>query len=144
MLRKSAFTNRKNVGQLNEVGHDLGQESAEVQCKADLSRMASETPGPGNDLDDRLSKLGNKLDQHRVDSDGADGGKGLQDNRGMAFGMKIASEFVSAVIVGAALGWVFDYWVGTAPFGLIVLLMLGFAAGVINVMRATGQMAERQ
>ena len=56
--------------------------------------------------------------------------------------LRSCGEFIAAVIVGAALGWVLDRWAGTSPWGLIVFLLLGFAAGVVNVMRATGQMAE--
>jgi ATP synthase protein I len=41
-------------------------------------------------------------------------------------------------LVGAAVGWLIDRWVGTSPWGMIVFLLLGFAAGVLNVMRAAG------
>ncbi|KQT88022.1 AtpZ/AtpI family protein [Aurantimonas sp. Leaf443] len=56
--------------------------------------------------------------------------------RGMAEGLKLASEFIAGVLVGAGIGYAIDYVAGTAPFGLIVLLMFGFAAGVLNVMRS--------
>ena len=36
----------------------------------------------------------------------------------------------------------FDKVLGTSPFGLIVFLMLGFAAGVLNVLRTQGVVAE--
>lgn len=39
---------------------------------------------------------------------------------------------------GAGIGWVADQWLGTAPLGLIVFLLLGFAAGVLNVLRSAG------
>jgi len=45
---------------------------------------------------------------------------------------------VAGVILGAALGWAVDRWLGTSPWGLIVLLLLGFAAGTLNVMRSAG------
>jgi len=41
-------------------------------------------------------------------------------------------------LVGAALGWVLDRWLGISPWGMIVFLLLGFTAGVLNVMRAAG------
>ena len=53
--------------------------------------------------------------------------------------MKLASEFVAGVLVGAALGWGLDQVAGTSPWGLIGLLLLGFAAGVVNVVRAAGR-----
>ncbi len=54
----------------------------------------------------------------------------------MAQGFKYASEFSAAVLVGSALGWAIDYFIGTAPWGLVVGLILGFCAGVMNVVRA--------
>lgn len=63
-------------------------------------------------------------------------------NTGWAEATKIASEFVAGVVVGVALGWFFDRWLGTSPFGLIVFLLLGFAAGVLNVLRAQGMVAD--
>ena len=40
--------------------------------------------------------------------------------------------------MGAGIGWLIDRWVGTTPLAMIVFLLLGFAAGVLNVMRAAG------
>ncbi len=51
-----------------------------------------------------------------------------------------STELVAGVLVGAALGWLADRLLGTSPWGMIVLLLLGFAAGVLNVMRAAGVM----
>jgi ATP synthase protein I len=48
------------------------------------------------------------------------------------------------VAVGAGLGWLLDSVAGTSPWGLIVLLLLGFAAGVLNVLRSAGLVAERK
>jgi ATP synthase protein I len=41
-------------------------------------------------------------------------------------------------LAGAGIGWVLDRWLGISPWGMIVFLLLGFAAGVLNVMRAAG------
>ena len=57
---------------------------------------------------------------------------------GWAQGMRLASEFVAGVLVGAAIGWFFDRLLDTSPWGLIVFLLLGFAAGALNAMRAAG------
>ena len=53
----------------------------------------------------------------------------------------MASEFVAGVLVGAALGWALDWVAGTSPWGLIGFLLLGFAAGVVNVVRGAGRMS---
>ena len=52
----------------------------------------------------------------------------------------MSSEFAAAVLVGAILGWGMDALAGTSPFGLIVFLLLGFAAGVLNVIRSSGSL----
>ena len=45
------------------------------------------------------------------------------------------------VLLVAALGWLFDKMLGTSPWGLIVFLILGFCAGVLNVLRSAGLIA---
>ncbi|HUC51318.1 MAG TPA: AtpZ/AtpI family protein [Xanthobacteraceae bacterium] len=60
---------------------------------------------------------------------------------GYAKGFRLSSELVAGVVVGAGLGWLIDRWFGTQPWGLTVLLLLGFAAGVLNVMRSAGVVA---
>jgi ATP synthase protein I len=62
--------------------------------------------------------------------------------KGMALGLKISSEFIAAVAVGAILGYLLGLaWPASKPWGLIVLLLLGFCAGVLNVMRSVGVVA---
>ncbi len=57
---------------------------------------------------------------------------------GRAF--RMASEFVAAVIVATALGLALDAVFGTRPVLMIVLLLLGFGAGMLNVVRAAAEM----
>jgi ATP synthase protein I len=45
---------------------------------------------------------------------------------------------IAGVIVGAGIGWGFDRLLSTSPFGFIVFLLLGFVAGVVNVVRSAG------
>jgi len=64
-----------------------------------------------------------------------------QTRKGYGMAMKISSEFISAIVVGAILGYLFDYFVGTGPWGMIIMLLIGFCAGVLNVMRVVGIVA---
>jgi ATP synthase protein I len=48
---------------------------------------------------------------------------------------RFGGEFGAAVIVGALLGYGADYFLHTGPWGLVIGLGLGFAAGVVNVVR---------
>ena len=58
---------------------------------------------------------------------------------GQAF--KLSSEFIAGIAVGVGIGWTIDRLAGTSPWGLIVFLLLGFAAGVLNVLRSAGLIA---
>jgi len=60
---------------------------------------------------------------------------------GYARGFRLSSELVAGVVVGAGLGWLIDRWFHTSPWGLMIFLLLGFAAGVLNVMRTAGVVA---
>jgi ATP synthase protein I len=62
------------------------------------------------------------------------------DMSGMSRGFRLASEFVAAIIVGAGLGWLIDSFLPTRPWATVILLLLGFAAGVLNVVRTTKEM----
>jgi len=61
----------------------------------------------------------------------------------MALGFRLSSELVAGVLVGGGIGWVLDRWLGISPWGLIVFLLLGFIAGVLNVMRSAGVIAKQ-
>jgi len=88
----------------------------------------------------RLRRLGERLDQvgpgRSAESGSASGP--AADLSGFARGMRLSAELVGGVAIGCLLGWLFDRWLGTTPWGMIVLLLLGFAAGVLNVMRSAG------
>jgi ATP synthase protein I len=49
--------------------------------------------------------------------------------------LRFGGEFGAAIIVGALLGYGADYLLHTSPWGLMIGLVLGFAAGVVNVVR---------
>ncbi len=51
--------------------------------------------------------------------------------------MRIGTELLAAVAVGGGLGWVVDtYLFASTPWGLVIGLVLGTAAGVRNAYRA--------
>src|SRR6218665_3901859 len=94
-------------------------------------------------LEDRLKRLDAELASRRKD-DGAEAAaeqRASDSRKGYAVAMKLSSEFVAAVIVGALLGYLLDHFAGTGPWGMIIFLLLGFCAGVLNVMRSAGMVA---
>lgn len=99
--------------------------------------------GRKESLEERMQRLDAELAKRRADDNAGDAAeeKAAESRKGYAVAMKLSSEFVAAVIVGALLGYLLDRFVGTAPWGMIVLLLLGFCAGVLNVMRSAGMVA---
>ena len=94
-------------------------------------------------LEDRLKRLDAELAERRGKDEAgtAADARASESRKGYAVAMKLSSEFVAAVIVGALLGYLLDHFAGTGPWGMIILLLLGFCAGVLNVMRAAGLVA---
>jgi ATP synthase protein I len=87
---------------------------------------------------DPLARLGERLDKARARRGGepvvAPDKAAMQ--QGVGIGLRIGIEFVVAVIVATGLGWVLDRWLGTRPWGTIVLFFLGVGAGMLSVYRA--------
>jgi ATP synthase protein I len=90
-------------------------------------------------LSARLQRLGEGLARQRADQpSGSPGADRATAASGYARGFRLSSELVAGVVVGAGLGWLIDRWLGISPWGLLVFLLLGFTAGVLNVMRTAG------
>lgn len=85
--------------------------------------------GPKDELDRRIAEAKSAAGRGISDAEGR------AESRGWAIGI----EFVGAVLVSAFIGWMIDRFAGTAPWGLIVLLVLGFAAGVRSALKASSQ-----
>jgi ATP synthase protein I len=96
-------------------------------------------PADEGALTARLHRLGERLDRIRPEASPEQAQvRAGGDSSAMARGFRLSSELVAGVLLGAAIGWLIDRWLGISPWGLIVFLLLGFAAGVLNVMRAAG------
>lgn len=61
---------------------------------------------------------------------------------GFGNALKMSSEFISAILVGAGIGYLIDSFAGTRPWAMIFMLLLGFVTGVFNVLRSSGEMAD--
>jgi ATP synthase protein I len=95
----------------------------------------------GDDLERRRRALEASLETKRPARQvGGSAGTGSKTGYGQA--LKLSSEFIAGIAVGVGLGWVIDRFAGTSPWGLIVFLLLGFGAGVLNVLRSAGMVAE--
>ncbi|MBR1208664.1 MULTISPECIES: AtpZ/AtpI family protein [Bradyrhizobium] len=88
-------------------------------------------------LDHRLSEIRDSR-RSKTDQSGTESGDSAARASAMALGFRLSSELIAGVAVGAAIGWGFDRLLSTSPFGFIVLTLLGFVAGVFNVVRSAG------
>lgn len=62
----------------------------------------------------------------------------------MGIAMKLGVELVVGVGVGLYLGYTIDKWLDTKPVAMIILILLGFLAGIKNVIRTAGKMNKDQ
>jgi ATP synthase protein I len=116
---------------------------AGVESMADDARERGDRDKPPVDeaaLSARLRRLDEQLGRHHSgrpsESQPVQGP--TADASAIARGFRLSTEFMAGVLVGAGIGWLIDHWLGTLPWGTIVFLLLGFAAGVLNVVRAAG------
>jgi ATP synthase protein I len=90
----------------------------------------------------RASQLGTRIDS--VQSEKQAEIEEQQDranrSRGMAYGLRMSSELVAAILVGGFMGYMLDTWLGTRPWLFLVFMMLGFSAGILNILRAFKRM----
>lgn len=94
-------------------------------------------------LETRRQKLEDKLAAKKLDDENEAADKS-QERQGYGLAIKLSSEFIAAIFVGALLGYVLDKYAGSAPWGMIIFLLLGFAAGVLNVLRSIGAVEKPQ
>jgi ATP synthase protein I len=102
-----------------------------------------EPPDDEAALSARLQRLGDRLANANRPSENDATSRTTPDASAFARGFRMSTELVAGVVVGAIIGWLLDRWLGISPWGLIVFLLLGFAAGVLNVMRAAGVVRDR-
>jgi ATP synthase protein I len=125
---------------------DLSVLFAGVESMADDSRGKHDKddrklqPTDEAALSARFQRLGERLGSvnRGRESGSQPGSPPASDPSAIARGFRLSVELVAGVLLGAGIGWLLDWWLGISPFGMIVFLLLGFAAGVLNVMRAAG------
>ena len=83
------------------------------------------------ELDARLREARGKPDR----SGPATGAENSTPGSALGLAMRVGVELVSALAIGVVIGWLLDRWLGTGPWLMVVFILLGSAAGVLNVYR---------
>src|ERR1044072_5829445 len=147
VIAKRPILDTVGVGQYGPRGFE-GDEKLRISSTSRVWTMSGDTRGeddrstPTDEaaLSARLKSLGQRLDQtgQRRAAETGSASRTATDHSALARGFRLSSELVAGVLVGAGLGWLIDRWLGTLPWGMFVFALLGFTAGVLNVMRQAG------
>lgn len=83
----------------------------------------------------RSNALGAQLDEIKARRMPAQSGDGRARGEAFARAFRFVAELIVGVGVGGFIGWGLDRWLGTTPWFLVLFVTLGFAAGLMNVIR---------
>jgi ATP synthase protein I len=115
-------------------GTDGGGSGNNDQTSSDEAALSARL----GSLDHRLSEIRHS---RNIETDQLEAGSGDGAARAsaMALGFRLSSELIAGVVVGALIGWGIDHLLSISPWGLIVMVLLGFTAGVVNVIRSANK-----
>lgn len=99
---------------------------------------APERSAKENELSERLRNLDRELDERRASRAEQIRSSPEPSRSGYGLAVRLGADFVAGILVGGAIGWGIDRLFGTTPWGLLVFLLLGFAAGVLTMLRSAG------
>jgi ATP synthase protein I len=91
--------------------------------------------------DARLESLDERLD--RLQQAEAKRTAKRQPDPAVQAGQLVLSQLVGAPLGGGIVGWVLDRWFGTRPWLMIVMLFVGFAVGIWNVIRISSKASSK-
>lgn len=96
--------------------------------------MSDEPGGHGPSFEERLKAARRR---QGLDPQPEPGKSGPEDfgPSPLSVGLRVGVELASALAVAFAIGYGLDKWFGTTPLFIVVFVLLGGAAGVLNVWR---------
>ncbi len=104
----------------------------------------SDEPAKGPLVEDaRIDALDKRLDavREREEQRNRPTG-GVEADANYRMGNRVLGELIGGIGGGALIGWVFDRFVGTSPWGLLVMLFLGIAVAFRNIFRIANRRSE--
>lgn len=104
--------------------------------KGDKPPRGGISPEEYAELKKRSQGISKRLDQ-LVTRRSVKESRSTNGNRGVAYSkaFRIAAELIGGFVFGGVVGWSLDRLLGTTPIMLVIFVMLGFAAGLLNVIR---------
>ncbi|RVT94580.1 AtpZ/AtpI family protein [Sphingomonas crocodyli] len=106
--------------------------------------MTQNDPGqdPASGGDDRLASLDERLQAARDAETVRTAPQHRKPEKGYSQGNRVLSELIAGPAGGALLGWLFDRWLGTAPWLLLGMMVLGIVIAFRNIIRISNERPE--
>ena len=98
---------------------------------ADTTRFDGNESKKLDDFESKLSKA--QLDQKNTEIWRKQQKK--ETAKGLSLALRVSVELVSALVIGFGIGWLLDEFFGTQPWLMLVFILFGGAAGILNVYR---------
>ena len=98
------------------------------------TNVSDESGGHEPSFEERLAAARDRQGRNGARSGRSKPSDGI-DGSALAIGMRVGVELVSALVLAVAIGWGLDWLFGTRPILMAVFVLLGGAAGVLNVYR---------
>jgi ATP synthase protein I len=108
---------------MKDKDHETAKQDAEL--KARLDRLSTAIKAETKHVADERKAAEVKPD------------KGM--GKALGTGLRVGSELIAGVLVGGFIGWWIDRWLGTSPFGLLIMITIGMAAGFWSVYKIAMQ-----
>jgi ATP synthase protein I len=84
----------------------------------------------------RLEIAKKKIKKKQIENDGS-------NVTAIGAGLKISTELVVSVVVGATIGFILDSWFDTKPLLIICFFVIGAIAGIRNVIKVAKKMQDK-
>jgi ATP synthase protein I len=94
---------------------------------------------PDDDSQRALERLNRRLESFSGDS-APKGRPAASAESSMGEGYRLLGEVIGGVLGGLGLGWTFDHFAHTTPFGMVIGLLLGTAASAYAAFKSADRM----
>jgi ATP synthase protein I len=109
-----------------------------------MRRMAENGPGqdPEGMDEGRLASLDERLKAAQDAEAARTAATRKNPDKGYSQGNRVLTELIAGIVGGGLFGWLFDRWLGTSPWLLLVMLFLGIGVAFRNIIRISNERPE--